>query len=727
MILENDANAAALGEKWMGAGRDVNDLVLLTLGTGIGGGIISDGRVMHGYLGMAAEIGHMTVDPNGNPCGCGNIGCLEKHASATAISAMARHLSLGDNLTSEDVYELAIGGNERGQADLRVHGARAGHRPGQPTFRSSISRCTCLSGGPLPAWELFAPAMFDEVAQALVHLPQRQDANREGHARQRRRPVRRGSPSVPRKVRIQCTGWASISGPAAPARCWWMRRARCKAGFTAPHEDMRMERPLWAEQRPEDWWQAAQKAIQGVLAGQGQGKQVKGVGLSGQMHGLVLLDEDNAVIRPALIWCDQRSQAQVDSHQPDRWARTTCSAYTANPVLTGFTLPKLLWVRDNEPQSSTRARKVLLPKDYIRFELTGEYATEVSDASGTALFDVVMRRWSHQMLDRLKLDRALLPRVYESSEVTGDHHGPRGGADRAWPKARRWWAAAATRRPAPWATASSSRARSPARWAPPAWSSRTWTGRATIPAGRVHTFCHAVKGAWHVMGVTQGAGLSLQWFRNQLAPGTDYDALTAEAATAPAGAQGLFWLPYLMGERTPHLDSTARGGWIGLTAKHTRADLIRALLEGVCYSQKDCLDIIDQMGVPVNCRAPLGRRRDERLLAAVVRRRVRQARGDAGLAGRLRVRRGVAGAGGNGRVRHGAGSLPRGRSRGGFGHAAPARVAALPARPRSLPGAIPQPAADLQLDREPAVGITRKSSPGPPFVSTGLRFSRRKG
>jgi xylulokinase len=376
-------------------------------------------------------------------------------------------------------------------------------------------------------------------------------------------------------------------------------KGTCKAGFTSPHEDMRMEKPLWAEQRPEDWWQAAQKAIQGVLKeAKIKGDQVKGVGLSGQMHGLVLLDADNAVIRPALIWCDQRSQAQVDSINRIV-GKDNILTYTANPVLTGFTLPKLLWVRDNEPQSFARARKMLLPKDYIRFELTGEFATEVSDASGTSLFDVVMRRWSHQMLDRLGLDRSLLPRVYESTEVTGTISARAaaltglaegtpvvgGGGDQA------------------------SSAVGNGIVEPGALSCTLGTSGVVFahmdkpsydPAGRVHTFCHAVKGAWHVMGVTQGAGLSLQWFRNQLAPGTEYDALTAEAAGSPIGAQGLFWLPYLMGERTPHLDSTARAAWVGLTAKHTRADMIRALLEGVCYSQKDCLDLIDHMGVPVD-------------------------------------------------------------------------------------------------------------------------------
>jgi len=372
-----------------------------------------------------------------------------------------------------------------------------------------------------------------------------------------------------------------------------------RADFTAPHEEMRMERPLWAEQRPEDWWDAAQKAIRGVLAkAKATGKQVKGVGLSGQMHGLVLLDENDAVIRPALIWCDQRSQAQVDAVNRIV-GKDNVLAFIANPVLTGFTLPKLLWVRDHEPQNFARVRKVLLPKDYVRFGLTGEYATDVSDASGTALFDVVMRRWSHQMLDRLKLDRAILPRVYESSDVTGHVTAKAaeltglaegtpvvgGGGDQA-------------------ASAVGNGIVEPGTVSCTIGTSGVVFAYMEKPnydaAGRVHTFCHAVKGAWHVMGVTQGAGLSLQWFRNQLASGSDYDSLTAEAATAAPGAQGLFWLPYLMGERTPHLDSSARGGWVGLTAKHTRADLIRALLEGVCFSQKDCLDIITQMGVPVN-------------------------------------------------------------------------------------------------------------------------------
>jgi xylulokinase len=375
-------------------------------------------------------------------------------------------------------------------------------------------------------------------------------------------------------------------------------QGRVAAGCTALHEDMRMERPLWAEQRPENWWDAAREAIRGALAqAHVSGDQVHGIGLSGQMHGLVILDASNAVIRPALIWCDQRSQPQVD------WINQTVGRenvlkYTANPVLTGFTLPKLLWVRDHEPRSFERVRHLLLPKDYLRFQLTGEYATDVSDASGTALFDVVARRWSCDMLDALVLDRGILPECTESSEITG----------RVTPAA----AAATGLAPGTPVVAGGGDQASSAVGngiVEPGIVSCTLGTSGVVfahmenvaydPAGRVHTFCHAVRDKWHVMGVTQGAGLSLQWFRNQLAPGAEYDALTAEAATAEPGAHGLFWLPYLMGERTPHLDATARGGWIGLTAKHRRADLIRAVIEGVSYSQCDCLDIIEELGVAV--------------------------------------------------------------------------------------------------------------------------------
>ncbi|HEX4135256.1 MAG TPA: xylulokinase [Bryobacteraceae bacterium] len=369
------------------------------------------------------------------------------------------------------------------------------------------------------------------------------------------------------------------------------------AAVTAPHEDIRMEHALWAEQRPENWFDAAVLAIGGVLAEScASPRDIRGIGLSGQMHGLVILDSAGSVIRPSLIWCDQRSQPQVDFINQTVGKQKVLDSI-ANPVLTAFTLPKLLWVRDHEPRHFDRVRKMLLPKDYIRFRLTGEFATEVSDASGAALLDVVHRRWSFDMTDALGLDRDILPSVHESTAVTGfiSAHCAQltglapgtpvvgGGGDQA--------ASAVGNGIVEPGIVSCTLGTSGVVFA--------HTDQAAYdPLGRVHTFCHAVPDKWHVMGVTQGAGLSLQWLRNQLAPGVSYDALMSEAASAPAGSQGLFWLPYLMGERTPHLDAQARGGWIGLTAKHTRADLIRSVVEGVSYSQKDCLEIIEQLGVP---------------------------------------------------------------------------------------------------------------------------------
>jgi len=373
-------------------------------------------------------------------------------------------------------------------------------------------------------------------------------------------------------------------------------RGRQVGGVTAPHEEIRMERPLWAEQRPEDWAQATVQAIRGVLYESAvAGRDVRGIGLSGQMHGLVMLDRDDRVIRPALIWCDQRSQPQVDGVN-QIVGNERVLEYIANPMLTGFTLPKLLWVRDNEPESFERAAKILLPKDYARFCLTGEYATDVSDASGTGMFDVVRRRWSSEMMDALRLNCDLVPRAYESSDITGAvtrQAAERTGLIEGTPVVGGGGDQAAS-------------AAGNGIVEPGIVSCTLGTSGVVFahlenpgydPLGRVHTFCHAVRNKWHVMGVTQGAGLSLQWLRNRLAPDASYDSLMEEAATAPAGCDGLFWLPYLMGERTPHLDAQARGGWIGLTARHTRADLIRSVIEGVSYSQRDCLQIIDALGV----------------------------------------------------------------------------------------------------------------------------------
>ncbi len=381
------------------------------------------------------------------------------------------------------------------------------------------------------------------------------------------------------------------------------------AGVTALHDDIAMAEPGWAEQDPDNWWDAAVEAIQGVVAKAGaSGDDIAGIGFSGQMHGLVLLDESDQVIRPALIWCDQRSQPQVD------WINQTAGAdfvleQTANPVLTGFTAPKLLWVREHDAPSYERTRKMLLPKDYVRFRLTGDYAGDVSDASGTALYDVVNRRWADPLVDQIGIDRSILPPVAESQDVVGKVSAS---------------AAAKTGLMAgtPVVAGAGDQAASAVGngIVEPGLVSCTIGTSGVVfshmdqvaydPGGRVHTFCHAVPGKWHVMGVTQGAGLSLQWFRNQLArdavaraaeTGVDpYDLLMDEAATAPAGSEGLYWLPYLMGERTPHLDATCRGGWIGMTAKHTRAHLIRSLVEGVSYSLKDCLDIVESLGIEVS-------------------------------------------------------------------------------------------------------------------------------
>lgn len=370
------------------------------------------------------------------------------------------------------------------------------------------------------------------------------------------------------------------------------------AAYTAPHKDMTMLRPLWAEQDPDDWWSAVQAAVRGVMAQSGaKADDVRGIGLSGQMHGLTLLDVNDAVIRPALIWCDQRSQAQVDYVNNTVTPQLVLDC-TANPVVTGFTLPKLLWVRDFEPALFERVRKVLLPKDYIRFKLTGEHASEVSDASGTSLFNVVERRWSHELADKLGIPTSFLPAAYESEEVSGTLRPDMaawlglqpgtpvvgGGGDQA-------------------ASAIGNGIVEPGIMSCTIGTSGVVFAHMEEPGydkqGRVHTFCHAVRGRWHVMGVTQGAGLSLQWFRNQLAPGMEYSALGAEAASSKAGAEGLFWLPYLMGERTPHLDSSARAAFVGLTGMHTRADMVRSILEGVAFSQKDGLDIIESLGTRV--------------------------------------------------------------------------------------------------------------------------------
>src|SRR5881275_1493490 len=366
--------------------------------------------------------------------------------------------------------------------------------------------------------------------------------------------------------------------------------------FASPHNG-------WAEQDPHDWWSAAAGAIRDCSAkAQVSDQDVACVGLAGQMHGAVLLDENDQVLRPEIIWCDQRTQQECDwlDHTV---GRERVIQLTCNPALTNFTLTKLLWVRNHEPRVWQRFRSFLLPKDYIRFRLTGEHATDMADASGTLLLDVANRRWSREMLQGAEIDERLLPLLHESPAVcakisskgaaeTGLRVGTpvvAGAGDQAAGATGMGIVAAGT--------VSATIGTSGVVFAA--------TDRPSLDArGRVHTFCHAIPGRWHVMGVTQAAGLSLRWFRDTLATNSSgvresYDQLTAEAAKVPAGSDGLLWTPYLMGERTPHLDSSARGALVGLTASHTRAHAVRAILEGVAFSLRDTFTLFGEMNVPV--------------------------------------------------------------------------------------------------------------------------------
>ena len=369
-------------------------------------------------------------------------------------------------------------------------------------------------------------------------------------------------------------------------------------------------RPGWSEQSPGLWWDATKKTVEQVLSsGKFQASDVAGVGLSGQMHGSVFLDSAGDVIRPALLWNDQRTAAECQEIETKAGGREALIRLVANPALTGFTAPKLLWVRKHEPASWERVRQVLLPKDYVRFRLTGTFATEVSDASGTLMLDVANRRWSRELLAKLDIDPALLPSCHESQEVSGQvsELGSKatglpvgtpvvgGGGDQ------------------PAGAVGNGIVRQGVVSATMGTSGVVFAHADTLgfdPLGRLQRGCHAVPGAWHVMGVVLAAGGSFQWFRNELGKaevemarkkGEDpYFLLTDEAAIAGPGAEGLFFLPYLTGERTPHFDPDAKGAWVGLTVRHGRAHLIRALLEGATFAMRDSLELIREMGVKID-------------------------------------------------------------------------------------------------------------------------------
>ncbi len=354
----------------------------------------------------------------------------------------------------------------------------------------------------------------------------------------------------------------------------------------------------WAEQNPADWWQATVETLRTVTTGI-DASAIAGIGFSGQMHGLVMLDEGGDVIRPSIIWCDQRTASECAEIEATVGHEKLLSI-TANPALTGFTASKILWVRNHEPENYARCRHILLPKDYIRYKLTGVFATDVSDASGMQLLDIGGRCWSDEILTLLQIDKSLLATVYESPEVTGqitEEVSRLTGLAVGTPVV---------------AGAGDNAAAAVGTGIVTEGDAFVTVGTSGVifahtdnmvmdPAGRVHTFCCAVPGKWHVMGVTQAAGLSLKWFANQCCAdltGEDrYTVMTAEAETSHIGSNRLLYLPYLMGERTPHLDADARGMFFGLSGSHTRGDMIRAVMEGVSYSLRDCLEVLRAMGV----------------------------------------------------------------------------------------------------------------------------------
>ena len=369
------------------------------------------------------------------------------------------------------------------------------------------------------------------------------------------------------------------------------------AGAVSAEYPFDTPRPLWSEQDPGLWRDGAIAAIAGVLAAaERSGDDVAAVGLTGQMHGLVLLDAADRVLRPAILWNDQRTAAECDAIRaavgPERLVEIT-----GNDALTGFTAPKLVWVRDHEPDVWRRSAHVLLPKDYVRLQLTGEHALDKADGAGTILFDLAARDWSAEVLGRLDIPAAWLPRTFEGPEVTGVVT-----ADAA--------AATGLRAGTPVVAGGGDQAAnavgvgvvSPGTMALSLGTSGVIFAATDAPLfeprGRVHAFCHAVPGRWHLMSVMLSAAGSLRWFRDALAPGEDFGALVVTAEAVPAGSDGLFFLPYLTGERSPHPDPLARGAFIGLTLGHDRRHMTRAVLEGVAFGLRDGLDLMTAAGMP---------------------------------------------------------------------------------------------------------------------------------
>jgi xylulokinase len=366
-------------------------------------------------------------------------------------------------------------------------------------------------------------------------------------------------------------------------------------------------KPMWTEQNPDDWWNATVKTIREVVKkAKLKPADVKAIGLSGQMHGSVFLDKNNQVIRPALLWNDQRTAAECEEIERRAGGRKALIKLVANPALTGFTAPKILWLRNHEPKNFDKCKKILLPKDDVRRRLTGELATDVSDASGMLLLDVTKRDWSKKLLEKLDLDINLFAKCYESEEVTGQ----------LTPAVAK--ELGLTTDCVVVGGAGDCAANAVGTGVVTSGTLSTSIGTSGImfvhsdevqvdPLGRLHTFCHAVRGKWHMMGVSLSGGGSLQWFTDKLCEEiklgkgkpNPYEVLNQEAQAVPAGSEGLFFLPYLSGERTPHADPLARACFIGLTLKHGRGHMARSIMEGVAYAMRDSLAIIQEMGVPV--------------------------------------------------------------------------------------------------------------------------------
>ena len=372
-------------------------------------------------------------------------------------------------------------------------------------------------------------------------------------------------------------------------------RGNVVAVASSPHT-LQTPKPLWSEQNPREWWEAVSASIRSVLeqAAIG-GEEVAAIGLTGQMHGLVLLDEAGNILRPAILWNDQRTQNQCDEiHQ--RIGKEKFIQITGNVALTGFTAPKILWVKENEPSIYTNAKHVLLPKDYIRYELTGEYAMDKADGAGTVLFDLKSRDWSDEVLSVLEIPREWMPRTFEGTEFTGyvtEEAASLTGLKAGTPVAAGGGDQAAG--------AVGVGAVEPGIIGLTVGTSgvvfATTPSALIEPEGRLHAFCHAVPGMWHFMGVMLSAAGSLQWYRDTLAPNVSFDDLLKEAEVIPAGSEGLQFLPYLSGERTPHPDPLARGAFIGLTLRHSRGHMTRAVLEGVAFGLKDSFTLIQNAGL----------------------------------------------------------------------------------------------------------------------------------